>query len=363
MNTLFRVDRNLAQHYHIFSDSSFYTMQQSLNNSLIDACSAGNFENVKSIINTLRSDEISFFGPNGNTALHIAAMNGHDSIVALLIERCCARTFRNEEGKTAYEKAPNTAIKTLLLRPKHSRARFDQKPIFFSKPAFGIWRYIVNPFRLVESDYNEKNGTEERQLCVMNWLEHSLTNTDERNLIVSYFKRAFIEDSTKPILMALTEETSFYNLLNDSIINENEDRVFSKNELYGPLLVARNLFKAVYDGKHGKNYDGHSLFASATLPRAEIAWLKENIRKPPFSLKLFWSVTKNRELAYARSGNAFFILDCKEPTTKRTLCLENLSGYPDEEEVLLAPMTKMEIVGVQRITAQKFEIHISYWDW
>lgn len=338
-------------------------MQHSLNNSLINACAAGKFEDVKSIIKTIRSDEISFFGPNGNTALHVAVMNGHQTIVALLIERCCARTFRNEEGKTAYEKAPNAIIQTLLLRPTHSRSRFEQKPMFFSKPAFGIWRYIVNPFRLVESDYNEKNGTKERQLCVMNWLERSLTNIDERNLIVSYFNRAFIEDSTKPILMALTEETSLYKLLNDAIINENESRVFSNNELDGPLLVARNLFKAVYDGKHGENYNGQSLFASATLPRAEIAWFKENIKCAPFSLKIFWSVTKNRELAYAKSGNVFFILDCKEPTTKRTLCLENLSGYPDEEEVLIAPMTKMEIVKIQRITPQKFEIHISYWDW
>lgn len=330
---------------------------------LLEACRTGNFSVVYNIIKTLRSDQICLPGVGGTTPLHIAVANSYSDIVSLLIKRCCARTFKNKNNKTAFEEASSSDIKTMLLRPVQSHSRFTQQPVFFSAPAFGIWRYIVNGFRLVECGYYEKKGVEERRSYTLSWLEENLKNNDERDLIVSYFKCAFIEDSTKPILMALTEETSFYTLLNKALIKEPENKVFKADELHGPLLISRNLFKAVYDGQHGDNYDGLPLFAKVIMTRSEVSWLKDKINKPPLSLKIFWSVTKSREIASTRNGNVLFTLTCKESTTKRTLCLDGLSGYPDEEEVLVAPMTKMKIVDVRRARHGEYEIDILYWDW
>ncbi|CAF1374718.1 unnamed protein product [Didymodactylos carnosus] len=237
------------------------------------ACQTGDKATVEKKLTKLKSNEICVRRSNGSTALHAAALNGHKAIVQLLVNRCCARAIRDNDGQTAYELAFNYEIQQLLTRHnKHSR--FEIKPHFFQSPAFGLWRYIVNSHRLVECGYHEKSGVEERRACALYWIQTVLTNVDERNLMVSYFENAYSADSAEPLLIAMTEETDFHWKLNEALIAEPDSRAFKENELHGPLLIARNLFKAIYDGKHGANYNGHLLYAKATLTNEEIQMYK-----------------------------------------------------------------------------------------
>ena len=335
----------------------------SLNSTLFHACIAGNLNEVKNILSSLSAGQISLSDECGMTPLHYAAANGHADIVSLLIKRCCALACRNKDGKTAFEVSTEPCIQKMLLRPISGSSRFQQKPHFFNSQAFGVWRYIVNPYRLIECDYYERDGVQDRRKFTLKWLQEAITNQDERDLIISYFDLAFNEDSAKPMLMALTEETLFLQLINNALISEPENRQFSKYELHGPLLIVRNLFKTIYDGRHSDNYDEKPLFARTTMTREEIKWYEDRENKSPLSLKIFWSTTKNRDIANKMPGNVTFILNPKEPTTQRTLCMETLSGYPAEEEVLVAPMTKMKISSVSRLARGRFEISISFWDW
>ncbi|CAF4239517.1 unnamed protein product, partial [Rotaria sordida] len=75
---------------------------------LYEACRDGNEEAVQNLLPKyshadLNRQEYSF---NGNTCLHIAAANGHDNIVKLLLKHGCYRSsLLNLQNQSAYDMA------------------------------------------------------------------------------------------------------------------------------------------------------------------------------------------------------------------------------------------------------------------
>ncbi|CAF3977610.1 unnamed protein product [Rotaria sordida] len=85
---------------------------------LYEACRDGNEEAVQNLLQKyshtdLNRQEYSF---NGNTCLHIAAANGHDNIVKLLLKHGCYRSSRlNLQNQSAYDMASSSKESTRLL--------------------------------------------------------------------------------------------------------------------------------------------------------------------------------------------------------------------------------------------------------
>ncbi|CAF1436864.1 unnamed protein product [Rotaria sordida] len=85
---------------------------------LYEACRDGNEEAVQNLLQKyshtdLNRQEYSF---NGNTCLHIAAANGHDNIVKLLLKHGCYRSsLLNLQNQSAYDMASSSKESTRLL--------------------------------------------------------------------------------------------------------------------------------------------------------------------------------------------------------------------------------------------------------
>lgn len=85
---------------------------------LYEACRDGNEEKVKDLLTYYSHDDLNRqeFSYGGNTCLHVAAANGHDNIVKLLLKHGCYRSaILNSQNQSAYELASLTKESTRLL--------------------------------------------------------------------------------------------------------------------------------------------------------------------------------------------------------------------------------------------------------
>ncbi|CAF4613112.1 unnamed protein product, partial [Rotaria sp. Silwood2] len=72
---------------------------------LYEACRDGNEEQVRSLLPQYSHADLNRqeFSDGGNTCLHVAAANGHDNIVKLLLKQGCYRSsLLNSQNQSAY---------------------------------------------------------------------------------------------------------------------------------------------------------------------------------------------------------------------------------------------------------------------
>lgn len=80
---------------------------------LIAACDTGNLDLVKLFVE--KGANVNGTGTvNKETALHVAAVNGHSQIVSFLLSKGANKSLRDQEDKTALDKATSEEVKKLL---------------------------------------------------------------------------------------------------------------------------------------------------------------------------------------------------------------------------------------------------------
>lgn len=326
----------------------------------------GDAETVKKILRNLRSYEISRLEPTGSTALHAASYYGHTELVHLLVSRCCARAVRNLYGLTAFEEAATPEIKQILSRPKETK-RYQEHPNdceWISDNFDGIWKNILHPGRLFECMDDNEEAVKRRQACVIDWLNVTLENEDERNLIIPYFQYGFETNSAERLIKAYTEETDFFRNLNEQLASIRTDEDLPHPELHAPLIIARSFFRCAYYARHVEN-SSKDLFRVAKYSPEEITKYEEHVGKGPIKTKTFWSTSTSRKAAegFSNTWNTMLLLKSRDATCRRTLEVSSLSAYPGEYEVLMVPLTCMEVVSVKHCKKGKYEIQLLYWDW
>lgn len=331
-----------------------------------NACCTGDMKIVASCLATMKAHEISRLEPNGSTALHAAASNGHEQIVKLLLKRRCSRSVRDSSNKAALDIAVTSSIRALLKRPIETR-RYEAEAIeveWITDNFDGIWANLLNPGRLFECSEDSKEQIKARQNCVIQWLEAGMEDEDEKNVIIEMLKESFESESAIQLLQAYTEETSFYTLLNRDLAKVPTDNGFAQSELHPALIIARSLFRCAYYGRHTGNSSA-TLFRAAKYTEDEIQKYKDHVEKGPFKTKTLWSTAKSRESAATTvpKYNVMLILTSRDKRSRRTIDLSTLSAFPDEEEVLVVPLTCMQVTKIEPIGDGKHEIHLTYWDW
>lgn len=328
---------------------------------------AGDLAVVEKHLSTMRAHEITRLEPNGTTALHAAAIHGHEEILKLLISRRCLRSVRNNSNKTAYEEATTPTIRSLLVRSRETR-RYEAETIaveWISDNFDGIWRNMLNPGRLFECPGDSEEKIRARQDCINKWLEQTILKSDDKDTIMCLFNESFTSNSAEFLLQAYTEEASFYSLLNNELAKIPTDDEQAQPELHPALIFARTIFRCAYYGRHTQN-STDILYRAANYNEKEIQKYKDHIGKGAFKTKTLWSTSKSREKAsqvVSYKYNVMLVLKSRDASCRRTLELSSLSAYPAEEEVLIVPLTCMQVTNIETINDGKYEIHLMYWDW
>lgn len=229
----------------------------------------------------------------------------------------------------------------------------------------GIWRNMLNPGRLFECPGDSEEKIKARQDCVIIWLEQTIPNSNDRDAIIDLFQQSFKSNSAEFLLSAYTEETPFYSLLNKELAKVPTNDEQAQPELHPALIFARTIFRCAYYGRHTQN-SADILYRAVTYTEKEIQKYKDHIGKGAFKTKTLWSTSKSQEqasAAVAHEYNGMLILISRDANCRRTLDLSPISAFPEELEVLIVPLTCMQVTKVETSNDGKYEIHLMYWDW
>ena len=357
--------------YIDFPLNSFTTIRTKLANDqhspFYIACREGDEEAVKKYLPSMRIRDIRHHEHNGDTPLHVAAHNGHENIVKLLLDYGCKRSPRDSLGRTPSEVAKTPSIKNLFMR-RLPEQRFDAEMIraeWTSDNFDGIWKNMLNPIRLFElTDVSEEDRAA-RQNCVLNWVEKVIEEEKERRAVLILLQESFEKDDAEPILEAYTMDTSFYKQLNKALAEVPVNNEDIQLDMHPALIIARTLFRSAYYGRHTANFSG-LLYRAVTYNSEDIKNYEDHVDKGPFKTKSFWSTSKYRECAekaVKNNYNAMLIMNSRDKRSRRTLELKELSDFPEEDEVLIVPLTYMQVKSVKKGIDDKYEINLIYWDW
>ena len=330
------------------------------------ACCNGDVKTVKRYLAIMKAHEITRLEPNGNTALHAAASHDRPEVLKLLIGRCCSRSVRNSSNKTAFDEATTPITRALLRRPMETK-RFEPKLMgveWISDNFDAIWKNLLNPGRLFECPEVDEKEIKARRDCVIEWLEKSITNGDHKDVIMNLIKKSFETNSAVPLLQAYTEEGQFYSFLNKELAKVSIDDDIVQPELHPALIIARTFFRCAYYGRYTKN-SSDLLYRAVRYDEKEIQKYKDHVGKGPFKTKTLWSTSKSREQAsrVVCDHNVMLILKSRDGNCRRTLELSSFSAFPEEQEVLMVPLTFMQVMEVEPNGSGKYDIHLLYCDW
>jgi ankyrin repeat protein len=105
---------------------------------LYEACRDGNEEQVRNLLPKYSHRDLNRqeYPYGGNTCLHVAAANGHDSIVALLLKHGCYRSlFLNSQYQSAYDIAASTkeSTRSLFLRKDENDPSLKSSTRFYEQ--------------------------------------------------------------------------------------------------------------------------------------------------------------------------------------------------------------------------------------
>ena len=359
--------------YIDFPLNSFTTIRTKLANDqhspFYRACREGDEEAVKKYLPEMRIRDIVRHENNDDTPLHVAAHNGHERIVKLLLDYGCRRSPRDRLGRTPYEVAKTPSIKNLFMR-RLPEQRFNAEMIraeWTSDNFDGIWKNMLNPIRLFElTDVSEKDRAA-RQNCVLDWAKKVVEaeNENERCEVLRLLQKSFEDDDAAPILEAYTMETSFYKQLNKALAEVPVNNEDSQLDMHPALIIARTIFRSAYYGRHTTNFSGR-LYRAVNYDSEDIKNYEDHVNKGPFKTKSFWSTSKDCKCAEKllnNNYNVMLIMDSRDKRSRRTLELKELSDFPHEDEVLIVPLTYMQVKSVKKGTDDKYEINLIYWDW
>ncbi|CAM2719425.1 unnamed protein product [Rotaria socialis] len=372
---------------------------------LYQACHDGDEERVRTLLQKYSYGDLNQqeFSYDGNTCLHVAAANGHDNIVQLLLKHGCYRSsILNSQNQSAYEVAAlnKESTRLLFLRHEENNSLSKDSSRFFEQNALDCFDIIKVEDNLDNERDNDRTSAtvqvttsvqtfkteEEKQheieysasskamcqsrfcrFCVNNFhsdkpLDHrsitkrlnnllkevKISNSDDYakidDLIKQYEQQ---EDFIEQLLHLYTLETKFYHILRTDCLP-----LAIPLFIHLPKLRERFFKGRVYRGMH---------MTCEQLLTYQIAM---EIPGTVLQTRSFSSTSMNRsvaeEFAYVKKKDndkelcVLFIFDfpdvCDQAINLTRISTDRpcLSEYENEREVLILPWTLFEVKRVRK---------------
>lgn len=303
-------------------------------------------ELVKKYLKRLSLKEINKMEPNGSTALHVAAYRGHEDIVQLLLKKGASCTIVNKYENTPLDEAKTNKIKQMIRR-RMNKARFVSDQIEWilqtDKADYQAHQY----WKKLEQYGQDPQFYQLIEFIKTNYLENDLKDVEDIDTIKQYFNKAILKRDPFYLLQAYTAETGFYSTLNIHLAKLHLENLTDKENLsraYYIGIVARHpRFETL--SHIGKVYRG-MMITENDLKQYEIG--------TRILTKTFSSSSKQYDKALdflsdnRRAMGKLSTICIYEIRNKRTaLDIENISVFPDEEEVLVLPYSAFKIIDIK----------------
>ncbi|CAF3367915.1 unnamed protein product [Rotaria sp. Silwood1] len=373
---------------------------------LYEACRDGDEERVRNLLPNYSHADLNRqeFPYGGNTCLHVAAANGHDNIVKLLLKQGSYRSsLLNSQNQSAYDMASLAKESTRLsfLRQNQTDLSSTCSSRFFEQNAsdyFDVFKVEDN--RDGDDDVNDKKGTDvaakstiqtykteeekkheieysasSKAMCqsrfgrfcvnhfhsdepldhqaILKHLNNLLTEVDVddaddyvkiHDLVKEYEKS---DDAIEQLLHLYTLETNFYRVLKKDCLP-----LAIPLFIHLPKLKERFFRGRVYRGMH-MTYEELLMYQRAM-----------EIPGTVLQTRSFSSTSMNRtiaeEFAYVKAKNnekkfgVLLIFDfpdiCDQAINLARVSMDKpcLSEYEDEQEVLILPWTLFEVKRIKK---------------
>lgn len=311
------------------------------------ACRDNDIDKVHRLLNEHSIEELDHMEPNGSTALHAASYYQHDQIVELLLERGFTRRIVNKYNNTPFKEASTDRIRDLLSRPKNSCRFGGGIPFELEKR---IWISLDDDHhhlrQHVFDDAYEGERLEYGLFHCIQILEALGVDMSETGVIRRLFRRAVEEKDPTRLIQAYTAETDFYKKINDYLLLPN----VTPNETIAEFIDTISLNRQLHEKYSyiGKCYRSIRIQWSSDLNFYKVGTKLTN--------RCFISTTKSRHVAEEYVGKdpndrsqdypvpVLFIFEIRQKRT--ALDIENLSEYPNEEEVLISINKTFKVIHV-----------------
>ncbi|CAF1905850.1 unnamed protein product [Rotaria magnacalcarata] len=372
---------------------------------LYQACHDGDEEQVRTLLRKYSYDDLNQqeFPYDGNTCLHVAAANGYDNIVQLLLKHGCYRSsLLNSQNQSAYEVAAlnKESTRLLFLRHEENNSLSKDSSRFFEQNALDCFDIIkvednldneldndkrsaagqikttVQTFKTEEEKQHEiEYSASSKTMCQSSFgrfcvnFFHSDEPLDHRSImkrlkhlleevkISNYDDYAKIDDLVtqyeqqegliEQLLHLYTLETKFYDILKTDCLP-----LAIPLFIHLPKLKERFFKGRVYRGMH-MTYEQLLTYQIAT-----------EIPGTLLQTRSFSSTSMNRsvaeEFAYLKKKDndkkfcVLFIFDfpdvCDQAINLTRISSDKpcLSEYENEQEVLILPWTLFEVKRVRK---------------
>ncbi|CAF3679282.1 unnamed protein product [Rotaria sp. Silwood1] len=317
------------------------------------ACRNNDIDTVKSLLETMTPDQINKLEPNGSTALHAASYYGHHEIVKLLLKQGASKSIKNKYNHIPYDEGKTDAIKALFSRDDN-KDRFvgdSNNPIEWIRIGDKIDQE-AKAIRKMLKDYSNQNKNKNKRKLI-NMID--LGNYKDIDKIKRYFDQANELNDPTYIITAYTEETEFYQRLNKELARVHQLNPTDENQhqlLDFLHLICCHPHLRKYDFQ-GEIYRGMNM---------DVNDLKQYEIGVKIMTKTLLSTSKDRRIADKFATNTGISTDgtttkkaciCKYKIRKAhtALAIQELSVFPQEQEVLIVPYSAFQVVHIQEVTS------------
>ncbi|CAF3979674.1 unnamed protein product [Adineta steineri] len=302
-------------------------------------------------------EEINQVEQNGSTALHVAAFRGHEKIVELLLEKGAYYTILNKYKNTAYNEAANGRIKRLIQYYRYA-ARFIGDATEWIITTNVSKFQVKTSMQKLEAYGRDPNFDQLITYIIEHYLEKDLQDINNIINIKQYFEQAIHEKDPVHLLKAYTANSDFYLKLNFHLAQLN----------YESLTDQKNLSYAYYIGLVSFHPKLETLSYIGTSYRGMII-NNDNLQQYKIGkqilIKTLLSTSKHIRIASQfcktnqKSNDQLNVICIYEICNcKSALNIEDISEFPDDQEVLILPYTRFEIIDIQYTRSDTSRIEI-----
>ncbi|CAF1314927.1 unnamed protein product [Adineta steineri] len=178
-----------------------------------NACRDNNINSVKHYLQQMSVEEVNQMEPNGSTAFHVAAYQGHEEIVELLLQKGACHSAINKYNCTPFDEAKTDKIKQMIRR-RTNNTRFISDCVEWILSTNDADYQAHEYWKKLESYGKDPNVYQLIVYIKQNYVERYLQDIDGIDTIKQYFNMSIKEKDPVYLLKAYTAETGFYSLLN-----------------------------------------------------------------------------------------------------------------------------------------------------
>jgi hypothetical protein len=327
------------------------------------ACRNGDITTVQRLLPVTPLKILNRLESTGRTCLHAASYNGHKEIVRLLLAYGASRRVIDRYDRSPLDDAKTQEIADLFPRTAEaSRKRFSDSPA--QQPE---WQFDED-----QAEYYSRAGhwgcIKDRGVKkTVKKVEKSHALQDDHDesikIVQSHFNDARETNDPIYLLKAYTAESPFYKRLNHEMASGNRRQVFKKlckkwTGYYTGIIVKNPAFE--HYRFSGQTYRGMQINPS-DYEQYRVGVALAN--------KSFQSTSKSWEIANSFACGSkptpgklsviiiFTILD-----RRSALSIEEISEYPNEEEVLIVPGTLFIVTSINQ-DETPYEIQLQQLEW